>query len=175
MPAGTRARPGFLKGVEESGYFEGDSRAMFASRSHAYRRGHRATDKPLQIKPTDGLEPSTPPYHGGFELRPDVRGAALATALSLHLGHFVGPARPSSKRTESPRGTSNPSPEPGPRRLGRRRPLSTGRSSYRTVSVLVVLPPWSARLGASVSIPQAATRPTSMPDGSQGRASGRLP
>src|SRR5215210_4930994 len=33
---------------------------MFASRSHAYGGGQRRLAKPLQIKPSDGLEPSTP-------------------------------------------------------------------------------------------------------------------
>ena len=38
-------------------------RAMFAWRSHAYGRASLASRKTLQIKPSDGLEPSTPPYH----------------------------------------------------------------------------------------------------------------
>ena len=62
---------------------------MFAWRSHAYRGGHPNHEKPLQIKPSDGLEPSTPSLP--FRFRGGNRGNARVTAATKVQETWTGP------------------------------------------------------------------------------------
>lgn len=58
---------------------------------------HRQQETPncRTFKPSGGLEPPIPPYHGGFALREGDRGTALVTAFLLQSGHFVCQQHPS--------------------------------------------------------------------------------
>jgi hypothetical protein len=61
VPAPARACPAVSDATsEECRRFAALLLPMFASRSHAYGGGQRRLAKPLQIKPSSGLEPETP-------------------------------------------------------------------------------------------------------------------
>jgi hypothetical protein len=66
------------------------------------------------LKPSDGLEPSTPPYHRGFGEGLGIPGNRAPASYSLHSAVLPVSLTPSSKRPRRPRERRNPSPEPVP-------------------------------------------------------------
>jgi hypothetical protein len=66
-------------------------------------------------EPSDGLEPSPPPYHGGFDqLLRDVGRRLLARFPCISLG-LSGRCTLPLKDPEPPRKSPNPSPKPIPK------------------------------------------------------------
>jgi hypothetical protein len=88
------------------------------------------------LKPSDGLEPSTPSLPWRFRAAACDLGTPLGSAACLQSGPFLRFLHPTSKDPEPPRRASNLSPEPSPNgiRTCRRRwqQVSVARESART-------------------------------------------